>query len=85
MIRSHQSHLRVGWALVVLSFSGSTGCKDERPKAVANPVSVGPAAECPPELDPRLTFATPYRNVRPDVEYVGDPSCANCHVSHSKN
>jgi predicted CXXCH cytochrome family protein len=29
--------------------------------------------------DPRLTFATPYRNVRPDVKYVGDAACAGCH------
>src|SRR5947208_2271401 len=29
--------------------------------------------------DPRLTFATRYRNVRPDVAYVGDDRCAACH------
>jgi hypothetical protein len=28
---------------------------------------------------PRRTFATPYRNVRPDVKYVGDEACATCH------
>lgn len=33
--------------------------------------------------DPRLTFPTPYRNVRPEVKYVGDAACAGCHVSHS--
>src|SRR5262249_22227625 len=27
----------------------------------------------------RLTFATPYRNVRPDVKYVGDEACSDCH------
>src|SRR5690348_7016201 len=32
-----------------------------------------------PETDPRVTFATPYRNVRPDVRYVGDEACARCH------
>jgi Flp pilus assembly protein TadD len=26
-----------------------------------------------------LTFATPYRNVRPDVRYVGDEACEGCH------
>jgi tetratricopeptide (TPR) repeat protein len=30
--------------------------------------------------DPRLTFATPYRNVRPEVKYVGDQVCARCHA-----
>ena len=37
------------------------------------PVPVGPAP------DPRLTFDTPFRNVRPDVQYVGDAACAVCH------
>jgi predicted CXXCH cytochrome family protein len=32
----------------------------------------------PPE-DPRLTFTTPYRNVRPEVKYVGSDKCAACH------
>src|SRR5205823_11914235 len=25
------------------------------------------------------TYATPFRNVRPDVAYVGDAACAGCH------
>ena len=33
----------------------------------------------PPSPDPRLTFATPFRNVKPGVRYVGDASCASCH------
>src|SRR5262245_42631004 len=34
--------------------------------------------------DPRLTFVSPYRNVRPDVKYVGSESCAQCHAQHAK-
>jgi hypothetical protein len=30
-------------------------------------------------VDPRLTYPTPFRNVRPDVKYVGDQVCGNCH------
>jgi hypothetical protein len=32
--------------------------------------------------DPRLTFVTPYRNVRPDIAYVGDlkDHCLECSV-----
>jgi Flp pilus assembly protein TadD len=30
--------------------------------------------------DPRLSFATPFRNVRPEVRYVGDRVCAECHA-----
>ncbi len=30
--------------------------------------------------DPRLTFQTPYRNVRPNVQYVGDAACVECHA-----
>lgn len=29
--------------------------------------------------DPRLTFDTIFRNVRPDVHYVGDEACIRCH------
>jgi hypothetical protein len=29
--------------------------------------------------DPRLAYAGPFRNVRPDVRYVGDARCAPCH------
>lgn len=40
--------------------------------------------EMPPD-DPRLTFKTPFRNVHPDVKYVGDKACTSCHqeVSHA--
>jgi hypothetical protein len=34
-------------------------------------------------VDPRLTFHTPYRNVRPEVRYVGDQACADCHAKIS--
>ncbi|HLJ98133.1 MAG TPA: tetratricopeptide repeat protein [Gemmataceae bacterium] len=33
-----------------------------------------------PAGDPRNTFPTPYRNVRPEVRYVGDKTCALCHA-----
>jgi Flp pilus assembly protein TadD len=47
----------------------------------APPVNEGPI---PPPEDPRLAFATPYRNVRPDVKYVGDAACTGCHASQTK-
>jgi Flp pilus assembly protein TadD len=34
--------------------------------------------------DPRLTFPTPYRNVRPGVNYVGDEACAGCHTGQAE-
>jgi predicted CXXCH cytochrome family protein len=45
------------------------------PQPVQKPVRSRP--------DPRLTFATPYKNVRPEVKYVGDATCAGCHSRHS--
>ncbi|MCI0700149.1 MAG: tetratricopeptide repeat protein [Planctomycetia bacterium] len=33
----------------------------------------------PPTPDPRLTFQTIFQNVKPDVRYVGDTRCADCH------
>jgi len=29
--------------------------------------------------DPRLTYPTPFLNVRPEVKYMGDEACARCH------
>ena len=46
---------------------------DDPPPAPTNP---NPE---PPPPDPRLTFDTPFRNVRPEVQYVGDAACAGCH------
>jgi predicted CXXCH cytochrome family protein len=33
--------------------------------------------------DPRLTFPTPYKNVRPEVGYAGDEVCARCHANQA--
>jgi Flp pilus assembly protein TadD len=30
--------------------------------------------------DPRLTYASPYRNLRPEVKYVGTERCVDCHA-----
>jgi predicted CXXCH cytochrome family protein len=52
----------------------------------ADHADVSPAIElAPPPVDPRLTFATPYRNVRPDVQYVGDEVCASCHPNEAES
>ena len=29
--------------------------------------------------DPRIAFDSPFRNIRPDVKYLGDASCLDCH------
>lgn len=40
-----------------------------------------------PELapDPRRTFESPFRNIRPEVAYVGDAACAGCHEKHDES
>src|SRR5262245_30433879 len=38
-----------------------------------------------PAVDPRLDYPTPYKNVRPEVRYVGDWICADCHVKESQS
>jgi hypothetical protein len=47
--------------------------------------NVASTTEFGPADDPRLTFSTPYRNVRPEVKYVGDEACAECHGAIAKS
>src|SRR5258708_14830908 len=35
--------------------------------------------------DPRRTYAGPYRNIDPDIGYVGDAKCASCHEEIARN
>ena len=48
-----------------------------------------PLPSSPPAEDPRLSYSGPFLNVRPDVGYVGDAACAECHAkiaeSYSKH
>jgi Tfp pilus assembly protein PilF len=46
-------------------------------RAWRRPASEAPAARRAD--DPRLTYAGPFRNIHPDVAYVGDDKCAACH------
>lgn len=46
---------------------------------VASNRSVNASPESSHSVDPRLTYETIYRNVRPEVRYVGDTNCAQCH------
>jgi len=47
-----------------------------------------PGTEAPranrPE-DPRLTYAGPFLNLHPDVAYVGDERCVDCHEEKSRS
>ena len=44
------------------------------------PADAGPAPAETANPDPRVTYAGPFGNVRPDVRYVGDAKCAGCHA-----
>jgi tetratricopeptide (TPR) repeat protein len=42
------------------------------------------AGTASPHEDPRRTYPTPYRNVRPEVQPVGDAACAECHPQQAQ-
>jgi Tfp pilus assembly protein PilF len=45
-----------------------------------------PLVDSPADTDdPRLTFATRFRNVRPEVRYLGDEACVECHADHCRS
>jgi hypothetical protein len=51
----------------------------------SRPVPPGASGEAPVRAvaspdDPRLAYTGPFENVRPDVKYVGDAACADCHA-----
>jgi Flp pilus assembly protein TadD len=70
--------LLVGLGLAI-AFSWTTWRRSHQ-----NPTHAKPDSNLPLG-DPRLTFSTPYRNVRPDVQYVGDEACQSCHPSEVSN
>jgi Flp pilus assembly protein TadD len=37
------------------------------------------ASVASPPPDPRRTYTGPFRNIRPDIAYVGDAACGQCH------
>src|SRR5690349_14007969 len=45
-----------------------------------------PPEDSPPPApaDPRPAFATPFRNTRPEVAYVRDAVCAECHPEQAQ-
>jgi hypothetical protein len=49
-----------------------------RPESLT-PIPLLDSVKSEPPSDPRLTFPTPFRNVKPDVAYLGDAACAACH------
>jgi hypothetical protein len=60
-----------GAVLVVLAGAGLWAARPRR--------WLGPAPANRPE-DPRRTYSGPFQNVHPDVAYVGDEKCAECHL-----
>ena len=74
----------VGVVLLLIAASAwYVAVRSDRPEP-SPPELVGPTdtdAFTPDEAapDPRVTFPTQFRNVKPGVSYVGDQSCAACH------
>jgi Flp pilus assembly protein TadD len=76
--------IAIGLILAAIAFWTRSGRDATAPEATSVPESRDnkqhPAASNPPEMaDPRTTWKTSFRNVRPEVKYVGDAACAECH------
>jgi len=59
---------------LVLALGGLTAA------ALAGFLLLGGWPRAAPPVDPRLAYAGPYRNIHPDVKYVGSEMCGNCHL-----
>jgi hypothetical protein len=75
--------LAVGLALVVAAAGGWAVWRATADGPPATTAGADPVPE-PPPPDPRLTFPTPFRNVKPEVRYVGDAACSGCHADIDK-
>src|SRR6266404_3231330 len=64
-VRNVCAWIAVGLSLVLPGCGG---------KSTPTPVAVVSTSD-----DPRLSYPTLYKNVRPEVKYVGDKVCASCH------
>ena len=76
------SLFRIVLALIAVGLCVGVGWYLVTPSADPAPPGEEPlvARAEPPPPDPREAFATPFRNVRPGVKYVGDAACAGCHA-----
>jgi hypothetical protein len=63
--------LVIAAGMAMLGTAGLAAWCWQRPAA---PISSAAAAD-----DPRLSYPTPFQNVRPEVRYAGDAACAGCH------
>src|SRR5437868_5778056 len=72
------------FAMVALFVAWNRRFNDTPPPSVSTtepPVSL--SSQQSRAADPRISFVTPYRNVRPEVNYVGDGTCSTCHPRRS--
>jgi predicted CXXCH cytochrome family protein len=71
-----RGRLLVGGIILLLGFGGLGAWMASRSFTDRPAPRLTPALE---SSDPRRTYSGPYRNVHPDVRYVGDASCVDCH------
>jgi hypothetical protein len=73
----------IGLGVVALALGAGYGWRTlwHRSLRPTTPVDAPIAAA---DADPRLSLNSPYRNVAPDVQYVGDEVCARCHRSYAE-
>ena len=70
---------RVAILLLAVLAAGAAAAFVYWPRRIDQPPGSGAANADSSSEDPRVTFDSPFRNVRPGVAYVGDAACAVCH------
>ena len=70
------------WAVLILAAAALLAWTGGRWLWSPAPTSPAPVEDRPPP-DPRLIYKGPYRNIHPDVKYVGDTACGGCHKTET--
>lgn len=83
-VRNHHPISPIVLVAIVLTIGALTYGYFNRPDT-PTPKTDSAIVPDPPSPDPRLTYETPFRNIKPGVKYVGDAACASCHPTVCKS
>jgi Tetratricopeptide repeat len=85
MADGKSSRIRIAAFVLIAAILLAAAAVIARPYLFRSEMRTPPPNSTSLDDDPRLTFDTPFLNVRPEVKYVGDAACADCHKTIARH